>query len=239
MNSFHWLRGAPFLFVLLLTSACGGAKATPTSAPATATPPPATAVPANPLILTPLAPPAVSGGPSLGTSGTSSAGIVYTDLQGRFSFVVPVGYQQVANLSIPPNPSNHVNIVTFATPGDSGRFSLSVQDVKPTDRSGAPVTDVPSAQLLELKARATWDAASKLPGFEPLSGQVEATTWAGQPARRFEARIMDSGKTFRVVTTGALYASQYWMMTIGIEDKDYAASIDRVRVVLNSFRFSP
>jgi hypothetical protein len=139
---------------------------------------------------------------------------------------------------VPPNPSKQVNVATFAIPDHSGGLVVSVQDVQATDENGTPKTDVPTTQLLDLKTRAIWMAVSKFQGFEPLTGQSEATTWAGQPARKFEARITESdGRKYHVLVTGTLRAGQYWMMFIEIEDQQYTAQIDRVRVALDTFQF--
>jgi hypothetical protein len=226
------------LLALLLITACGGAKATPTSAPATATVVIPTAVGAKPLFLTPGASRSGSAVSPSATGVTPPGGIVYTDPQGRFSFTAPDGYQQIANPPGPPNPSNGINVATFVAPGNRGGLIVSVQDVNPTDEHGTPVTGVPPTVLLDLKTRVVWGATSQLPGFEPLTGQAEGTTWAGQPAREFEARFVDTdGRTYHILVTGTLHASQYWTMNIQLEDKDYAATIDRARVALDTFTF--
>jgi hypothetical protein len=210
----------PSLLTLLLVTACGGGKATATivsPTPATSAP---TATTITPLLLTPRA--SVTNGatsPS-GSVGAASAGMVYTDPQGRFSFNVPEGYQQTP---IPPQQQGMV-VARFASAGIDALLIVQTQNMEPN-------------ATLDLKTAAAQNTASKFPGSQVLTSVPLETIVAGQAARQYEWLVPLNGTQYHVLSVNTVRGGQFYTINIQIAAQNYAANIGQAKTFINTFAF--
>jgi len=173
----------------------------------------------TPLLLTPHASLSGSAAAAPGTVGAVPARAVYTDPQGRFSFTVPDGYHQI------PNPPQSAIIVAFAPPIISGGISLTIQGMEP----GA---------TLDQKTEVTQKAASKLPDAKPLTILPVATRGAGEPARQFEFLDTENGgRRYHSLAVTTVHGTDFYTLSIQLEEKDFAANVEQAKVFINTFTF--
>jgi hypothetical protein len=189
-----------------------------TIVPATPTAAVSTATAITPLLLTPRASVASGATSPSGTVGTASTPMVYTDPQGRFSFTVPDGYHQI------PNATPAI-VVEFAPPIVSGAISMTIQGMEPD-------------ATLEQKTEVTQKAAGKFPDYTPLTALPVPTTVAGQMARQFEFLDTENGgRRYHSFAVTTVRGTDFYTLSIEIEEKDFATNVEQAKVFINTFAF--
>jgi len=225
MNQSHQSTGyvrigrMQFLFISLLVTACGGAKAVPTSAPIIPTPSAVTATSLakfQPIGATPVSgsPQASSGAPVAATAQ------VYTDPQARFSIAILPGFQQQ---EITPGPE----AVAFSSPRFPGvGYNVQVDDV---DQKIGPNGTVDDIAAIEAKS------ASVSTGSVPAPTSVQPTTLGGKPARTFLFDQAALGQHLRAEMVIALIGPLEYAVTFNARDTDFDTYASQRHAVLDSF----
>ncbi len=157
------------------------------------------------------------------SSQTSDGTAMYSDPQGRFSFAVPIDFQQSTGAG-----ASKVS-VEFESRSLSGNvssyFFVDVQD--------APTDTTISLSRLATFARNDWIDKK----YSILSEQT--VSLGGQPAYRFDVtKTLDSGANVRTVDINASNGSKVFQVTFTCSSSRFDEFAARFQGVLSSFSFS-
>lgn len=226
----NWLRQSkryfgpgtmPVLFILLLITACGGAKSAPTSVPLTSTP--FTASATNSAKFQPIDTGVGSGSPQTTTStSVTLSSQVYTDPQSRFSIAILPGFQQQAT-----TPGTEA--VSFIAPRLPGiGYNVQVDDVGQKIGPNGTVDDIATIEVKN---------ASASKDYVPDPAGVQPTTLGGKPARMFTFALTDLGQHLRAEEVIALIGPLEYAVTFNARDTDFDTYASQRVAVLGSFTF--
>ena len=187
--------------VLMLLAACGNGAA-PTPA--------ATAMPVAPSMTTPTTATVLAA-----PVATATAGDLYKDPQGRFTFTVPKGWTQ--------EQSQDPNIpVMLKAPRPAGTFSVTT-------------SSVPANGTLATFAEGKMADAKKLPRYIVGVLGTPMTTLGGQPAQKFDYFQGDKQDYYVLIMT--IKGDTAYTLTFSTQPADVGAFSAQTTVILDSWKF--
>ncbi len=157
-------------------------------------------------------------------TAVSAQGTTFTDLQGRFSFTVPSGWQQG---SVPPNtnlPPGTVIGAIFAAPAPlNGNFNV------------VTVAIPAGVNLDQIATQSRASVAQSLPGYQEGPGGIQNLTVSGQPARRYDYFLTppQAGKLHGAQVL-ALQANTLFVITFTAAENDFDTFFQQGAPALNS-----
>jgi len=152
-------------------------------------------------------------------STTTVAGARYTDPQGRFSFVRPVEWRPRES------PDGLVSVLLVS---DAPRGNVNV--IASPVAAGVMLDDIAAGAIAEI--------ARTYPTYRLNPPGIEATTLAGEPARRYAFVGVQEGTPIRFTQIIAVAGGIEYVVTLTAAADESGAFAAQAEVVLDTFAFS-
>jgi hypothetical protein len=148
----------------------------------------------------------------------SRTGTRYTDPQGRFSFTIPSDWR--------PSQAQDAQVaIQFVSDVPRGNLNVAAQGI------GNMVT------LDDFAAAAVADIQRAYPMYRFASQRIEATTLAGEPARRYDFQGVQNDTSIQFTQLIAVKDGTAYVVTLSAAASDSRVFAGQAQIVLDSFAF--